>query len=163
MENQVKLASALALAADAHSDQYAWNGEPYFFHPLEVMRRCPDFAKVVGTVHDVPEDTYFTIDQVAQALDLTEEETKALRLVTHDDKTLPYLDYVMLIAQSGNRIAIAVKLADLSHNIERCAKDAKKNWKRLEKYQQAYDQIMEFVQMIKWNADGQIEQLFLKD
>ena len=46
------------------------------------------------------------------------EIVDALRLLTHDESE-PYLDYVRRIADSGNKIAIAVKLNDLHHNLER--------------------------------------------
>lgn len=46
------------------------------------------------------------------------EIVDALRLLTHDESE-PYLDYVRRIAESGNRLAIAVKLNDLHHNLER--------------------------------------------
>lgn len=46
------------------------------------------------------------------------EIVDAIRLLTHD-KSEPYLDYVRHIAESGNKIAIVVKLNDLRHNLER--------------------------------------------
>lgn len=49
------------------------------------------------------------------------EIVDTLCLLTHYESE-PYLDYVRRIAESGNRIAIAVKLNDLHHNLERGCK-----------------------------------------
>ncbi len=62
-----------------------------------------------------------------------------LRLLTHEEGT-DYLDYVRRIANSGNHLAIAVKLNDLQHNLKR---GREKGYKRLvEKHEAALKEIL---------------------
>jgi GTP diphosphokinase / guanosine-3',5'-bis(diphosphate) 3'-diphosphatase len=60
---------ALEVGRSSHSDQVRKSGEPYFFHPLRVAhlaaRHWMDFASIIAALlHDVVEDTPFTLTQV---------------------------------------------------------------------------------------------------
>lgn len=104
---------ALRLMFDAQKEQVDKSGMPYVFHPFHLADQMTDEATtVVALLHDVAEDTPYTIEDIS-AMGFSDEICDALRLMTHD-KAVPYLDYVRKI--KGNPIAMAVKIADLKHN-----------------------------------------------
>ena len=104
---------ALKLCFEAHKDQVDKSGMPYVFHPFHLAEQMPDeYTTITALLHDVAEDTAYTIGDIA-AMGFPKEVTDALALLTHD-KSVPYLDYVAAIKE--NPVARAVKLADLRHN-----------------------------------------------
>jgi len=106
---------ALLIAYDAHKDQVDRTGLPYIFHPYHLAEQMSDEASICAAfLHDVVEDTEITFEDLIEA-GIPAEIVEAVRLLTHDD-AVPYMDYVRNIKDSGNRVAIAVKLADLRHN-----------------------------------------------
>ncbi len=122
-ENEKKVSSsaidlALKLATEAHCGQIDRSGDPVILHPLAVglMGRNEDEI-CAGFLHDVAEDTEYTFDDMLNR-GISAKVVGALRLLTHS-KSVPYLDYVQNIITSQNAIAIAVKLNDLRHNLER--------------------------------------------
>ena len=90
---------------------------------------------IVALLHDVVEDTDYTLEDIA-AMGFGQDVVDALALMTHD-KSVPYLEYVAKI--KDNLIARTVKLADLAHNSDPTRLDAidEKARKRLEKYKTA--------------------------
>lgn len=104
---------AMRLCFDAHKEQTDKSGTPYVFHPFHLAEQMPDeMTTVVALLHDVVEDTPYTLENLQQA-GFPQPVLDALRLLTHDP-AVPYLDYVM--ALKNNPIARQVKLADLRHN-----------------------------------------------
>lgn len=104
---------ALKLCFEAHKEQKDKSGMPYVFHPFHLAEQMKDEkTTVVALLHDVVEDTDYTLDDLRK-MGFEEIVVEALALLTHDDDT-PYMDYVRNI--KGNAIATAVKLADLRHN-----------------------------------------------
>ena len=104
---------AMALCYQAHRDQLDKSGLPYVFHPFHLAEQMDsEVAIVTALLHDVVEDTDFTLEQLKDA-GFPREVLEALALLTHDP-ALPYLDYVARIKE--NPIARQVKLADLRHN-----------------------------------------------
>lgn len=108
----------LGIALKAHGGQHDIDGNPVILHPLTVglAGKSPE-EQCAGFLHDVVEDTPYTFDDLLR-MGVSSGIVDALRLLTHDESE-PYLDYVRRIAASGNRLAIAVKLNDLHHNLER--------------------------------------------
>ncbi len=108
----------LEIALKAHKGQKDLDGNPVILHPLTVglAGKTPE-EQCAGFLHDVVEDTDYTFDDLLE-MGVSAEIVEALRLLTHD-KNEPYLDYVRRIAESGNELALAVKLNDLHHNLER--------------------------------------------
>jgi len=90
---------------------------------------------VCALLHDVVEDTPYTLADL-RAMGFPPEVIDALTLLTHD-KSVPYMDYVRKI--KTNRIASAVKLADLRHNSDLSRLDTVDDdaLKRIKKYKQA--------------------------
>lgn len=127
---------AMRLCFDAHKDQVDKSGMPYVFHPFHVAEQMTtEETTVVALLHDVVEDTDYTIDDL-RAMGFPEAVTDALALMTHT-KGVPYMEYVAAI--KGNPIATAVKLADLRHNSDLSRLDAvdEKALRRVEKYKKA--------------------------
>jgi (p)ppGpp synthase/HD superfamily hydrolase len=131
-----KTKKALKLCYEAHKDQVDKTGVPYVFHPFHVAEQMKDEATtVVALLHDVVEDTYYTLDDIA-AEGFGQDIVDAVALMTHEDD-VPYLDYVAKL--KSNPIARAVKLADLAHNsdLSRLGEIDLETRKRLVKYEKA--------------------------
>ena len=108
-----KTKAALKLCYRAHRDQVDKSGMPYVFHPFHLAEQMKsEETTVVALLHDVAEDTQYTLEDLAN-MGFGKAVIDALTLLTHDDDT-DYMDYVRAIKE--NPIARAVKLADLTHN-----------------------------------------------
>lgn len=109
---------AVNLASRAHMDAVDLDGQPVILHPLAVgLAGKTSDEKVCGFLHDVLEDSEFTAGELREE-GFPERIIDTLMLLCHDEQT-PYMEYVKRIADSGDRVAIAVKLADLRHNLQR--------------------------------------------
>ena len=127
---------ALKLCFEAHKDQVDKSGLPYVFHPFHLAEQMTDeVTTIVALLHDVIEDTAYTLDDL-RSMGFPVEALNALALLTHD-KNVPYMDYVSRIMK--NPIAKAVKLADLRHNSDLSRLDTPDNkaLERVQKYRNA--------------------------
>ena len=127
---------AIRLCFDAHKDQVDKSGIPYVLHPFHLAEQMVDeITTVVALLHDVVEDTDYTLEDI-RALGFPEEVVAALTLLTHDP-AVPYMEYVARIGRDP--VARAVKLADLGHNsdITRLDRVTQKDLDRVEKYREA--------------------------
>ncbi len=127
---------AMRLCFAAHAGQLDKGGVPYVFHPFHVAEQKEDeLSTVVALLHDVVEDTDYTLEDLAR-MGFPERALSALKLLTHD-KRVPYLDYVAAIRHDP--IARAVKLADLRHNsdLSRLTDPDASALARVEKYRRA--------------------------
>lgn len=130
----LNLIKAFIVAIKAHRGQKDKGGKPYILHPVRVALNVKGKdEKIVALLHDVIEDTNYTIDDLDF---LTKEQKEALLLLTHD-KNVAYMEYVRKIKK--NKIASKVKLADLEQNmnLKRLKTISNKDLKRLEKYKRA--------------------------
>ena len=129
---------AIRIAVKAHKAQTDKYGNPYILHPLRVMGMGrTDEERIVGVLHDVVEDTDWTLDALRRE-GFTERIIAALECVT---KKSDHEDYDAFVARTRtNPLAIRVKLNDLSDNmdIRRMDKVKEKDVKRLNKYLRAY-------------------------
>jgi len=129
-----EVSRAIDYAMAAHEDQLRASGEPYIVHPIEVASILVDIHMdlstiVAGLLHDVPEDTDVTIDDLEQEfgdtvaklvdgvtklrrvkrkskidqVDLTEEQAEDLRK--------------MVLAMVDDIRVVIIKLADRLHNM----------------------------------------------
>ena len=129
---------AMNLCFQAHKDQMDKSGVPYVFHPIHLAEQMTDeTSTIVALLHDVVEDTDYTLDDLKK-MGFGEEAIAALKLLTHDDG-VPYMEYVANIKQ--NPVARAVKMADLKHNsdVSRVEFVDEKMQKRYEKYKAAME------------------------
>ena len=127
---------ALKLCFEAHKEQVDKSGMPYVFHPFHLAEQMTDEATtIVALLHDIVEDTELTFEDLEKQ-GFGEVIISALKLLTHNDDT-PYMDYVAEI--KTNKIATAVKLADLKHNSDLSRLDIvdEKALKRKDKYEKA--------------------------
>ena len=127
---------AMKIAFEAHKEQRDKSGMPYIYHPMHLAEQMVDEATAcVALLHDVVEDTDITFEALARE-GFTAEIIEALKLLTHD-VTVPYMEYVTAVKQ--NRIAKAVKLADLEHNSDLSRLDTvdEKAVQRVAKYKTA--------------------------
>lgn len=130
--------AAMKLCFEAHKDQIDKAGIPYVFHPISLAERFGEDQEAetcVALLHDVLEDTDYTVDDI-RAAGMSEEVIEALLLLNHNPK-VEYMDYVRHL--SKNNIARHVKIYDLQHNsdLSRLEKVAEKDLKRVEKYKEA--------------------------
>lgn len=127
---------ALKLCFEAHKNQVDKSGMPYVFHPFHLAEQMADEkSTVVALLHDVIEDTDYTLDNLEE-MGFEKDVINALALLTHSSDTL-YMEYVAKI--KTNSIAKAVKLADLQHNSDLTRLDVvdEKSLKRKDKYAEA--------------------------
>jgi len=101
----------------AHTGQQ-YGDDPYWTHPRKVAAIGRKLfgskfnldAVKVAFLHDVVEDTRYTLDQIAR-MGYSPEVVDAVRLLTKN-KALTYKDNIKNIIDSGNKLAIMVKYAD---------------------------------------------------
>ena len=131
------LDEAIGVAVAAHAGQLDKAGKPYILHPLRVMMTVEspslDSARKIAVLHDVVEDSEWTIESLDAKFGLTAEEQAALRLLTHGDDE-DYAAYIEKVAT--NPLARAVKLADLRDNLDvtRLEQVTERDAKRISKY-----------------------------
>ncbi len=124
---------ALKLCFAAHKDQTDKSGLPYVFHPFHLAEQMPDeLTTVVALLHDVVEDTPYTLEDL-EKLGFPQTVLSSLARLTHDP-SVPYLAYVAALKEDP--IARQVKLADLRHNsdLTRLVHVDEKARQRAEKY-----------------------------
>ena len=127
---------ALIIMFQAHKGQKDKAGRTYIFHPLKVSFGVKTKnAKIVALLHDVLEDSNYTIEDLDF---LTEEQKHSLVLLTHK-KNESYFDYIEKI--KSDDIAKQVKLSDLKHNsnLKRLKNPTEKDLDRVKKYKKAME------------------------
>lgn len=118
-QNLFFIAKAIEIANQAFDGHKDKDGNPAVYHALKVglAGKTPE-EQIVGFLHDVVEDTDWTFDYLRHK-GFHESIITALKLLTHDKVQMSYTQYVQNIIDSGNQLAINVKLNDLHHNLER--------------------------------------------
>src|SRR5207244_4075102 len=82
-ESMATLGKAIAIAAQAHQAQRDKAGAPYILHPLRMMLRMRSEIEMMAAVlHDVVEDTAWTLDKLRQA-GFSEEVMQAVACLMH--------------------------------------------------------------------------------
>jgi (p)ppGpp synthase/HD superfamily hydrolase len=138
------LERAIEIAVTAHKGQVDKAGKPYILHPLRLMFKLQtENEMIVAVLHDVVEDTDWTIEKL-EAEGFDEEVLNAVKLLTHDKK-VPYKKYIE--AMKPNKIALKVKLADLEDNldIKRIAHPKFRDYARLAEYLKYYNELKELL------------------
>ena len=128
---------AVILATEAHRGQVDRAGQPYILHPLRLMCGVnSETERIIAVLHDVIEDTDYTLDDLRQR-GYSEEIVEAVDCLSRrDDET--YEQFIQRI--KPNRLARRVKLADLVDNmdIRRTRMLQEKDLERLQRYQNAW-------------------------
>ena len=132
------LGTAIVLATEAHRNQKDKAGEPYILHPLRIMGQLKsEESKIVGVLHDVVEDTSYTLDDLRHA-GFGETIINAIESVTKKKGE----SYEAFIRRARtNPIGCKVKIADLKDNLNlgRLRKVAKEDLERVAKYGRALE------------------------
>lgn len=104
---------ALELAKQKHKGQFRKDGKEYITHPIAIASRFPKMEyKIVAILHDVIEDTDMTIEELRELF--SDEICDAIESISKT-KYESYLNYILRV--KDNKIATAVKLEDLKHNL----------------------------------------------
>ncbi len=131
------LEKAIFIAVEAHRGQQDKSGSSYILHPLSVMARVEgETEKIVAVLHDVVEDTAWTLEKL-KGEGFPNEILTALDCVTKREGE-SYEDFVKRAA--SNPVARRVKLADLEDNMDlrRMKTVEQKDLERLAKYLAAW-------------------------
>jgi len=140
-ENRL-LNTAIEVAVRAHDGDVDRIGDPYILHPLTVMLSLESAEeRIVGVLHDVPEDTATTLDDLI-GYGFPPEIIEALDAITHREGESD-IDYWLRV--KANPLALRVKYADIAHNtsparVNRLAPDVRERLRV--KYQRALAVLM---------------------
>lgn len=124
------IVSAYEFAVSAHGDQKRSSGEPYIVHPLSVAWILVSLGMdteciCAGLLHDVVEDTQYTMDDVCKRFGrniamLVDGVTKLVQLksqaLNKEDRQMASVRK-MLFAMADDIRVIIIKLADRLHNM----------------------------------------------
>ena len=131
------LERALSIATEAHAGQTDKAGAPYLAHVLRVVYASPaGDAAIVAMLHDVVEDSPWTIEQLA-AEGFSPDIVEAVDAMTRREGE-DYFDFVGRAA--ANPLARIVKRADLLDNMDRTRlkrEPTERDQERLAKYRVA--------------------------
>jgi (p)ppGpp synthase/HD superfamily hydrolase len=131
------LERAILIAAQAHLGQRDKGGAPYILHPLRMMMRMEsEAAMIAAALHDVVEDSAWTLEQLRDE-GFSEEVLQAVDCLTRRDGET----YDEFVARAGaNAIARPVKIADLEDNmnVKRLGEMTPKDLARIEEYHRAW-------------------------
>ena len=136
MDYELLLKVAELVATMAHRGQFDRCGIEYINHPRTVASYVDSpKIKIVAWLHDTLEDTYLTEKDLRPIFG--DELTDAVVVLTKGESE-DYFDYIERV--KANPIAIKVKLADLTHNMqpERIKNPTQRDIDRQEKYKKAY-------------------------
>jgi hypothetical protein len=135
------LASAIAIAATAHQHQFDKANNPYILHSLRMMMRGKTQAeKIVAVLHDVVEDTDWTLDQLAAAGFPADIVAAIDCLSRRPNETYDeFIDRILT-----NPLATQVKLYDLEDNMDatRLIHLTEWDWQRLQQYHKARQRVL---------------------
>ena len=122
------LRAAYELAEQAHHSQTRVTGEPYITHPIAVAQILADIgidpvAVAAAILHDVPEDTDFTIADIeerfgSEVAQLVDGVTKLSKFSTHSHEEQQAENIrKMFLAMADDIRVVLIKLADRLHNM----------------------------------------------
>ncbi|QTD37866.1 bifunctional (p)ppGpp synthetase/guanosine-3',5'-bis(diphosphate) 3'-pyrophosphohydrolase [Polaribacter batillariae] len=129
-EDKELIRKAFDIALDAHSKQRRKTGEPYIYHPIAVAKIVAMEIGLGATsiaaalLHDVVEDTEFTIDDIEQLFGETIARivnglTKISRLNKAQDASIQAENFrKMLLTLNDDVRVILIKIADRLHNMQ---------------------------------------------
>lgn len=134
---------AIEIAVLAHKGQKDKSGVEYILHPLRVMERGKtEVEKICGVLHDVVEDSDWTIDDLKNE-GFSEEVISVIKCLTKETDNEDYDEFIERIAKDP--IATKVKLNDLLDNMDitRLNELSEQDLRRLNKYLRAYKKLNE--------------------
>jgi GTP pyrophosphokinase len=126
--DMTSLRLAFDFAMEAHEGQTRFSGEPYVTHPLAAAQILADIgidpvAVTAALLHDVPEDTDFTLDNIEEKFgpevaQLVDGVTKLSKFSTHSHEEQQAENIrKMFLAMAEDIRVVLIKLADRLHNM----------------------------------------------
>lgn len=139
------LGRAVTIAATAHQNQVDKANAPYILHPLRLMLRGQTpLEQIVAVLHDVVEDSDWTLEQLA-AEGYPPEAMAALDCLTRriDESYDEFIDRVLT-----NPLATRVKRYDLEDNmmLTRMTTLTPKDVERLQRYHAVYQRLLKAIE-----------------
>lgn len=134
---------AIEIALLAHKGQKDKSGVEYILHPLRIMERGKtEVEKICGVLHDVVEDSDWTIDDLKNE-GFSEEVISVIKCLTKETENENYDEFIERVAKDP--IAVKVKLNDLLDNMDitRLNELTDQDLHRLNKYLRAYKKLNE--------------------
>lgn len=134
---------AIEIALLAHKGQKDKSGVEYILHPLRIMERGKtEVEKICGVLHDVVEDSDWTIDDLKNE-GFSEEVISVIKCLTKETENENYDEFIERVAKDP--IAVKVKLNDLLDNMDitRLNELSEQDLRRLNKYLKAYKKLNE--------------------
>lgn len=136
----MSIEEALLLSVEAHRGKVDLDGKPYVLHPLKVGLSGDNRDEMVaGFLHDVPEDTGYSVGDLLE-MEIGSEVGEALKLLTHDKRTR-YDEYLNRLMESGNELALKVKKRDLQDNLSRNDRKTPVKMRIYEKHEAALEKL----------------------
>ena len=135
------LKKAIAIAVEAHKDQVDKTGSSYVEHLFRVMNLGKnEDEKICGVLHDLVEDTQWTFEDLARE-GFSQHIIEALKCVTKTSEAEEYDQFIERVVD--NRLAVAVKINDLTDNLDIRRFDAitERDVPRINKYLKAYKRL----------------------
>jgi len=107
------IALAQKIATAAHEGQKRTNGSPYIQHPARIAAKAEDRLKPIAWLHDVPEDTQVTLEDLKRE-GFPTYVLAAVDLLTHrkGDTNMAYWKKILT-----NPDAVTIKLLDIQDNM----------------------------------------------
>ncbi len=119
---------AYQVAKRAHEGVRRLSGAPYFSHPLAVAEELAEWgldenAVAAGLLHDVAEDTSYTLDQIKEEFGeeiafLVDGVTKLSRVKYHGQERQVESIRKMILSMAEDLRVILIRLADRHHNMK---------------------------------------------
>jgi (p)ppGpp synthase/HD superfamily hydrolase len=134
------LVKALEIALRAHQDQTDKAGAPLVRHPLRVMMKMDtDEEKIATVLHDVVEDSYWTLEDLRKA-GFSDAVLNLVDLLTRRQSE-SYEHFIERV--KAHPTAIKIKIADLEDNMDlkRLPDLTEKDVARLKRYHRAWNEL----------------------
>ncbi len=126
--NEKLITRAFEISMDAHKNDIRQSGEPYFYHPYEVAMvvakeiALDDVSVACALLHDVAEDTEFTIKDIRQEFgdtvaDIVDGVTKITDIFRSHEITQAENYRKLLLSMVNDIRVMIIKFADRLHNM----------------------------------------------
>ena len=146
------LKKALQIAIKAHGNTLDKGGELYFLHPIRVAFGLKtEDEQVVALLHDVVEDTEYTlVDLIAELdLDLTNMEHQRILVALYAlirEQNVSYSTYINRLLKFdlySKKVILAVKIKDLEDNmnLDRISNPQQVDFDRVKKYKKYHTKL----------------------
>lgn len=115
MQDESELAERIARQKHAGQTEES-TGDEYIRHIERVVALVEGEAKAAAWLHDVIEDTDTTAEYLLSA-GISDRTVRAVLLLTRIKETETYAAYIERLNDSGDAVAIRVKIADLKDHL----------------------------------------------